>query len=130
MPDEHSHPGGLGRLQKDDPRDVDLQTLNALQSSFTPTTTLQNLADDPNFDYWSVYVLWKYVNSLRAKQIRHNQRQRRRTRRRPGTTREQRSTRARRTTASAMAVRSGGTPRRSMTTTARMTPRRFTTPPR
>jgi hypothetical protein len=66
VPDEHSHPGGLGRLQQDDPRDVDLQTLKALQSSFTPTTTLQNLADDPNFDYWSVYVLWHYVQSLRA----------------------------------------------------------------
>lgn len=66
MADEHSHPGGLGRLQKDDPRDVDLATLTALQSSFTPATTLQDLANDPNFDYWSVYVLWKYVKSLRS----------------------------------------------------------------
>jgi papain like protease len=66
VPEKHRHPGGLGRLQKDDPRDVDLQTLTALQSSFTPTTTLQDLADDPKFDYWSVYVLWRYVKGLRG----------------------------------------------------------------
>src|SRR5207244_3762623 len=65
-------PGGLGRLHKEDPRDVDLKTLTALQSSFTPTTTLQNLADDPKFDYWSVYVLWKYVKSLRSQPGPHN----------------------------------------------------------
>jgi papain like protease len=63
---EHAHPGGLGRLRQDDPRDIPLETMTALQSSFSPTTTLQNLADDPNFDYWSVYLLWKYVKSLRT----------------------------------------------------------------
>jgi hypothetical protein len=66
MADEHSHPGGLGRLYTHDPRDVALGTLTALQSSFKPTTTLQDLADDANFDYWSVYVLWRYVNTLRT----------------------------------------------------------------
>jgi hypothetical protein len=66
MAEQHSHPGGLGRLIKEDPRDVSLQTLKALQSSFTPTTTLQDLANDPKFDYWSIHLLWKYVKSLRS----------------------------------------------------------------
>jgi hypothetical protein len=66
MADKNSHPGGLGRLWKEDPRDVPLETLKALQSSFAPTTTLQDLADDPKFDYWSVYLLWKYVKTLRS----------------------------------------------------------------
>ena len=66
MSQEYGHPGGLGRLQQDDPRDVPLETLMAVQSSFTPTTTLQDLANDPNFDYWSIYVLWRYIRSLRA----------------------------------------------------------------
>jgi hypothetical protein len=66
MAEEHSHPGGLGRLVQDDPRDLDLQTLNKVQSSFAPSTTLQNLADDPSFDYWSALLLWKYVKSLRS----------------------------------------------------------------
>jgi hypothetical protein len=64
--DDHAHPGGLGRLQKDDPRDVDLATITALQSSFAPTTTLQDLANDQTFDYWSIYLLWKYIKSLRT----------------------------------------------------------------
>ncbi|MFL5799212.1 MAG: C1 family peptidase [Actinomycetota bacterium] len=63
---QHGHPGGLGRLKKDDPRDVSIGTLQALQSTFTPQTTLQNLAEDPNFDFWSIYVLWRYINSLRG----------------------------------------------------------------
>jgi Papain family cysteine protease len=64
----HEHPGGLGRLKKDDPRDVAVGTLQALEAAFTPQTTLQNLADDSNFDFWSIYVLWRYINSLRAGQ--------------------------------------------------------------
>jgi hypothetical protein len=66
MNDKHSHPGGLGRLYEHDPRDVPLETLTRLQSSFMPTTTLQDLANDSDFDYWSVYVLWRYVSSLRS----------------------------------------------------------------
>ena len=42
------------------------RSLKALQSSFSPTTTLQDLANDEKFDFWSVYVLWKYVKSLRT----------------------------------------------------------------
>jgi hypothetical protein len=66
MSEGPAHPGGLGRLHADDPRDVPLQTLVALQESFTPTTTLQNLADDAQFDYWSVHVLWRYIKQLRT----------------------------------------------------------------
>ena len=68
MADDHAHPGGLGRLQKDDPRDVDLQKLAAAESSFTPTMTLQELANDPTFPHWQVQLLWNYINSLRSNQ--------------------------------------------------------------
>jgi hypothetical protein len=39
--DPHPRPGGLGRLRLDDPRDIDLETLKALESSFSPGATLQ-----------------------------------------------------------------------------------------
>jgi hypothetical protein len=43
-----------------------LASAKTLTRSFSPSTTLQQLADNAEFDFWSVFPEWNYIKSLRA----------------------------------------------------------------
>jgi hypothetical protein len=61
----------LGRKKpRPDRRDFQMRDFllgaKTLTTSFTPATTLQDLADNPAFDFWSVYPEWDFIKGLRA----------------------------------------------------------------
>jgi len=61
----------LGRKKpRPDPRDFKMRdfltSTKALALSFSATTTLQDLADNPDFNFSSVFLEWRYIKGLRA----------------------------------------------------------------
>ena len=43
-----------------------LTSRKTLATSFLATTTLQDLADNPEFDFWSIFPEWNFIKGLRA----------------------------------------------------------------
>jgi hypothetical protein len=68
---EELGPHLLGRKKpRADRRDFQMRDFlsgtKTLTTSFTPTTTLQDLADNPAFDFWSIFPEWNFIKGLRA----------------------------------------------------------------
>ncbi len=68
---EELGPHLLGRKKpRADRRDFQMRdfltSTKTLATSFSATTTLQDLANNPEFDFWSIFPEWNFIKGLRA----------------------------------------------------------------